>query len=167
MGEIPLRVLLFFFGGFAILSAFLKTRARARTGESGSGLALIELFFGAALLIVVMPAVGSLRAAVGFGVATAGIVILTTGLHALKTRELRRAREESEGTRLYARIKFGVGEAEATPPEGVPPAATPARKKTLAEAVLGDMSIEDALAKGKTTGEEDPPESPEGPPTQP
>ena len=166
MGEIPLRVLLFLFGGFAILSAFLTARARARVGESGSGLVLVEFFFGAGLLIVVLPGVGSLGTAVGFGVATAGVVILTTGLHALKTRELRRAREESEGTRLYTRIKFGVGEAEATPSEGTPPEATPARKKTLAEAVLGDdTSIGEALGKGGTTGEEDPSDDPEETPS--
>lgn len=166
MGEIPLRVLLFLFGGFAILWAFLKGRARARTGEGGSGLALVEFLVGAALLIVVVPAVGSLRTAIGFGVATAVVVIVTTGLHALKTRELRRAREDSEGTRLYARVKFGVGEGDAaTPGEATPAQAEPPRKKTLAEAVLGDMSIGEALAKGKTTGEEAPTEGPEETPS--
>ena len=156
MGEIPLRVLLFLFGGFAIVSALLKTRARARLQAGGSGVALIELFFGAALFVVAMPAVGSLRMAVGFGAATAGVVVLTTVLHMLKTGELRRAREESEGERLYARVKFGVGEAETTPAE-----AEPRRKQTLAEAVLGDIDLKDVLSSDETTGEDD---SPEGSP---
>ena len=104
---IPL-ILLFLFGGFAVLSALLKTRARV-TALLGVTLAVLEGLSGMALMAAALPMSGSLQTASRVGILTAAMVALSSTVHMLKVRDRSRAREASEGKRLYAAVKYGVG----------------------------------------------------------
>ena len=75
-------ILLFIFGEFAVLSAVLKARARV-TAFSGVVLAVLEGIPGMALMAV------------------------SSTVHMAKVRARSRAREESEGKRSYAALKYG------------------------------------------------------------
>ncbi len=100
-------ILLFLFGGFALLSAALKARARV-TALLGIALAVLEGLSGMALMAAAVPTSGSLESAARMGILTAVLVALSSTVHMLKVRERNRAREASEGKRLYAAIKSGI-----------------------------------------------------------
>ncbi len=102
-------ILLFLFGGFAVLSAVLKARARV-TALLGVALAVLEGLSGMALMAAALPTSGSLETASRMGILTAVLVGVSSTVHLLKVRERNRAREASEGKRLYAAVKYGVGE---------------------------------------------------------
>ena len=111
-------ILLFLFGGFAVVSALLKTRARV-TALLGVTLAVLEGLSGMALMAAALPMSGSLQTASRVGILTAAMVALSSTVHMLKVRERNRAREASEGKRLYAAVKYGIGGSTSTP-GGVP-----------------------------------------------
>ena len=102
-------ILLFLFGGFAVVSALLKTRARV-TALLGVTLAVLEGLSGMALMAAALPMSGSLQTASRVGILTAAMVALSSTVHMLKVRDRSRAREASEGKRLYAAVKYGIGE---------------------------------------------------------
>ncbi len=111
-------ILLFLFGGFAVLSALLKTRARVKAFLSIAFM-LMEGFAGVALMATALPTSGSLEAASRMGVIVALLVALSSTVHLVKVRERNRAREASEGKRLHASIKYGIGRSTSAP-GGVP-----------------------------------------------
>ena len=100
-------ILLFLFGGFAVLSALLRTRARVKALVS-IGLMALERLAGFALMAAALPTSGSLEAASRMGIIAAVLVALSSTVHLLKVRERNRAREASEGKRLYASIRYGT-----------------------------------------------------------
>ncbi len=110
-------ILLFLFGGFAALSAVLKARARV-TALLGVALAVLEGLSGMALMAAALPTSGSLETASRMGILTAVLVGVSSTVHLLKVRERNRAREASEGKRLYAAIKYGVGESRGVTGDG-------------------------------------------------
>ena len=103
---IPL-ILLFLFGGFAVLSALLKTRARV-TAPLAVGLAVLEGLSGLALMAAALPTSGSLETASRVAIVTAVLVALSSTVHMLKVRGRSRAQELTEGRRLYAAVKTGI-----------------------------------------------------------
>jgi hypothetical protein len=105
-GFLPL-ILLFLFGGFAVLSAALKARARVMALPA-IALAVLEGISGMVLMGVALPTSGSLETASRMGILTAVLVALSSTIHLLKVRERNRMREASEGKRLYAAIKYGI-----------------------------------------------------------
>ena len=100
-------IILFLFGGFAVLSALLKTRARVKAFLSIAFI-LMEGFAGVALMATALPTSGSLEAASRMGIIVALLVALSSTVHLVKVRERNRAREASEGKRLYASIRYGI-----------------------------------------------------------
>ena len=104
-------ILLFLFGGFAVLSAALKSRARV-TALSGVALAVLEGVAGMALMAVALPGSGSLETASRVGIVTAVLVATSSTVHLMKVRDRSRAREASEEKRLYAAIKYPMGDLE-------------------------------------------------------
>ena len=100
-------ILLFLFGGFAVLSAVLKIRARIKA-PLGVALLLLEGLSGMALMAAALPTSGSLETASRTGILTAVVVALSSTVHLLKVRDRDRAREASEGRRLYAAVKTGL-----------------------------------------------------------
>ena len=102
-------ILLFLFGGFAVVSAVLKSRARVKA-PVGIALAVLEGVSGVALMLAALPGSGSLETASRAGIATALLVGVSSSVHLMKVRERSRAREASEGNRLYGAIKYGVGD---------------------------------------------------------
>ena len=102
-------ILLFLFGGFATLSAALKSRARV-TALSGVALAVLEGVSGMALMAVALPGSGSLETASRVGIVTALLVATSSTVHLMKVRDRSRAREASEEKRLYAAIKYRMGD---------------------------------------------------------
>ena len=100
-------ILLFLFGGFAVLSAVLKVRARVMAIPAVA-LAVLEGISGMALMGAAMPTSGSLESASRIGILTAVLVALSSTIHLLKVRERDRIREASEGKRLYAAVKYGI-----------------------------------------------------------
>ncbi len=103
---IPL-ILLFLFGGFAVLTALLKTRGRV-TALLAVTLAVLEGLSGLALMAAALPTSGSLETASRVAIVTAVLVALSSTVHMLKVRGRNRARELSEGGRLYAAVKTGI-----------------------------------------------------------
>jgi hypothetical protein len=97
-------ILLFLFGGFAVLSAVLKARARV-TAFSDVVLAVPEGISGMALMAAALPTSGSLESASRIGILTAVLVAVSSTVHMAKVRARSRAREESEG---YAALKYGI-----------------------------------------------------------
>ena len=124
-------ILLFLFGGFAVVSALLKTRARV-TALLGVTLAVLEGLSGMTLMAAALPMSGSLQTASRVGILTAAMVALSSTVHMLKVRERNRAREASEGERLYAAVKSGIGERPGVTGDGPsePDASTPTREDT-------------------------------------
>ncbi len=102
-------ILLFLFGGFAVVSALLKARARV-TALLGVTLAVLEGLSGMALMAAALPMSGSLETASRMAILTAVVVGVSSTVHLLKVRERNRTREASEGKRLYAAVKYGIGE---------------------------------------------------------
>ena len=100
-------ILLFIFGGFAVLSAVLKARARV-TAFSDVVLAVPEGISGMALMAAALPTSGSLESASRIGILTAVLVAVSSTVHMAKVRARSRAREESEGKRPYAALKYGI-----------------------------------------------------------
>ena len=115
-------ILLFLFGGFAVLSAVLKVRARV-TALLGIALAVLEGLSGMALMAAAVPTSGSLESAARMGILTAVLVALSSTVHMLKVRERNRAREASEGRRLYAAVKTGMHTSGPMPGQDSDPAA--------------------------------------------
>ncbi len=107
-------ILLFLFGGFAALSAVLKFRGGV-TALSGVILAVLEGLSGLALMGTALPGTGSLETASRVGILTAVLVGVSSTVHLIKVRERTRAREASEGKRLYAAIQFGLGQSPGPP----------------------------------------------------
>ena len=104
---IPL-ILLFLFGGFAIVSALLKVRLRL-TALSSVILIMVEALSGVALMVAAFPTSGSLETAARMGIITASIVGMSSLVHLFKVRGKIRAYEASEGRRLHLAVKYGVG----------------------------------------------------------
>ncbi len=105
---IPL-VLLFLFGGFAALSALLKSRAKV-TAPLSVGLTVLEGISGMVLMGASLPMSGSLETASRVGIVAAVLVALSSTVHLMKVRQRGRAREVSEGKRLYAAVGYETGE---------------------------------------------------------
>ncbi|MCH7891131.1 MAG: hypothetical protein IH921_06475 [Gemmatimonadetes bacterium] len=105
---IPL-VLLFLFGGFAALSALLKSRAKV-TAPLSVGLTVLEGISGMVLMGASLPMSGSLETASRVGIVVAVLVALSSTVHLMKVRERDRGREASEGKRLYAAVGYETGE---------------------------------------------------------
>ena len=102
-------VLLFLFGGFAAVSALLKSRARV-TAPLAVGLTVLEGISGMVLMGASLPMSGSLETASRIGIVTAVLVGISSTVHLMKVRERSRAREASEEKRLYAAIGYQTGE---------------------------------------------------------
>ena len=109
MNDLLPLILLFLFGGFAVLSAVLKSRARV-TAPLGVVLAVLEGISGMALMVAALPMSGSLETASRVGIATAVVVGVSSTVHLIKVRERSRAREASEGKRLLGAVKYGMGD---------------------------------------------------------
>jgi len=105
---IPL-VLLFLFGGFAALSALLKSRAKV-TAPLSVGLTVLEGISGMVLMGASLPMSGSLETASRVGIVVAILVALSSTVHLMKVRERDRGREASAGKRLYAAVGYETGE---------------------------------------------------------
>ncbi len=108
MNEILPLIILFLFGGFAVFTAALKSRARV-TAPLGVILALLEALSGIALMVAAFPSSGALESASRMGIVTAVMVGISSTVHVIKVRERSRALEASEGSRLHLAIKYGVG----------------------------------------------------------
>ena len=111
-------ILLFLFGGFAVLSAVLKVRARV-TALLAVALAVLEGLSGMALMAAALPNSGSLETASRMGILTAVVVAFSSTVHMIKVRDRRRTREASEGQRLYAAVKIGTHTSGPEPDEPV------------------------------------------------
>lgn len=115
------RVFLGILALFTLLSGWMKSRARIRTVMGGSGgLGVVELLAGIALLVSQAPGVASDGTRTSLAWATAGVLVVSNLFSLLKARRVRRVREDSEGVRLYAKIKsreiIGGGAAPEGPP---------------------------------------------------
>ena len=108
MSEVLPLILLFLFGGFAVVTAALKSRARV-TAPLGVILAVLEALSGIALMVAAFPGSGSLESASRMGIVTAVMVGISSTVHLINVRAKGRARDESEGRRLHLAIKYGVG----------------------------------------------------------
>lgn len=100
-----LPLVLLFFGGFAAVSALLKSRARV-TAPLAVGLTVLEGISGMVLMGASLPSSGSLETASWIGILTAVLVGLSSAVHLVKVRKRSRNREASEGKRLYAAIQY-------------------------------------------------------------
>ena len=120
MGELPLRGLLFLFGAFALVSAGLKVRSAPRTGLGIGLLTLVEGLAGVGLVATTVPGVVPLPMTAAAGMTTVGVVLFSTLSHLAKLRSFNRAREESAGSRLYASITYGIGNAPSKANAGGP-----------------------------------------------
>ena len=109
---IPL-VLLFLFGGFAALSALLKSRAKV-TAPLSVVLTVLEGISGMVLMGASLPMSGSLETASRVGFVVAVLVALSSTVHLVKVRERGRGREASAGKRFYAAVGSEAGESEST-----------------------------------------------------
>ena len=107
MNEVLPLILLFLFGGFAVLIAALKGRARI-TAPTAVTLAVLEAISGLALMVLAFPTSGTLETAARMGVVTALMVGLSASVHLIHVRKKSRAREASEGRRLHYVLKFGI-----------------------------------------------------------
>jgi hypothetical protein len=110
-------VLLFLFGGFAIVSALLKSRARV-TAPLGVGLTVLEGISGMVLMGASLPMSGSLETASRIGIVTAALVGISSAVHLMKVRERSRGREASEGKRLHAAIGYETGDSPSVIEDG-------------------------------------------------
>ena len=117
-------ILLFIFGGFAVLSAVLKARACV-TAFSGVVLAVLEGIPGMALMAAALPTPGSLESASRIGILTAVLVAVSSTVHMAKVRARSRAREESEGKRPYAALKYGIDGSPSMLADALPEADEP------------------------------------------
>lgn len=117
MSDFGLLILLFLFGGFAVLSALAKARARI-TAAVAVVFAVLEGLAGLALMTVSTPTSGSLRTASAAGIATAVLVCVSSTVHLVNVRKRRRARDASQERRLYQSIKYGIGAPGSLTPEG-------------------------------------------------
>jgi hypothetical protein len=118
MNEFLPLILLFLFGGFAVVTALLKTRARVRS-PLGVVLTFLEGISGLVLMGSALPGAGSLGRASWIAIVVAGLVAASSTVHLLTVRERSRAREASTGNRLAAAIEYPVGDAPATPGDDV------------------------------------------------
>ena len=97
----------------------LKARARLMALPAVV-LAVLEGISGMVLMGAALPTSGSLETASRMGILTAVLVALSSTIHMLKVRERNRIREASEGKRLYASIKYGIGESPSRPEDWLP-----------------------------------------------
>jgi heme/copper-type cytochrome/quinol oxidase subunit 3 len=117
-------ILLFLFGGFAVLSAVLKARARLMALPAVA-LAVLEAISGMALMAAAVPTSGSLESASRIGILTAVLVVVSSTVHMAKVRARSRVREESEGKRLYAALKYGIDGSPSTLADELPEGTGP------------------------------------------
>jgi hypothetical protein len=108
-------VLLFLFGGFAAVSALLKSRARV-TAPLSVLLAVAEGISGMVLMGASLPGSGSLDTASRLGIVTAVLVAISSAVHLMTVRARGRGREASEGKRLYAVLQYGTADYESGAP---------------------------------------------------
>lgn len=120
VGSLQLRIPLFLLGAVAILSGGLKTRARVRAYQGGLGLALLEVLAGVALVGSTAPGVATDGTMIVLAKVTGVIIVISSVAQALKAHKLSKAREESEGGRLYSQIKYSESPNPELP-EGDPP----------------------------------------------
>jgi hypothetical protein len=111
--------LLFLFGGFAALSAVLKSRARVRA-LSAIVLAVLEGLSGMTLMVAAIPGSGSIQMASRIAIVTAALVAVSSTVHLMKVRERSRAREASEGKRLAAAVQYPVDDGSSATGVGTP-----------------------------------------------
>ncbi len=109
MSEFLPLVLLFLFGGFAAVSALLKSRARLKA-PLGVGLTVLEGISGMVLMGASLPMSGSLETASRIGIVTAVLVGVSSAVHLVKIRDRGRDLEASEGKRLHAAIGYQTGD---------------------------------------------------------
>jgi hypothetical protein len=109
MRDLLLLGLLFFFGGFAVSSAVLKSRAGVTT-LLGVSLTVLEGISGIALMGSVFLAPGSLATASAVWIVTAVLVAFSSTVHLMKVRDRNRARQASEEKRLYTALKYPMGD---------------------------------------------------------
>ncbi len=116
MSEFLPLVLLFLFGGFAAISALLKSRGRVRAPLSVI-LTVLEGISGMVLMGASLPMSGSLETASRIAILTAVLVAISSAVHLMKVRGQGRGRVASEGKRLFAAIRYeaavnpsGIGE---------------------------------------------------------
>ncbi len=102
-------ILLFLFGGFAVVSALLKTRARVKA-PLGVVLTVLEGISGLVLMAASLPSSGSLETASRIGMVAAVLVAVSSTVHLLMVRERNRTREALVGRRLQAAIQSGVSD---------------------------------------------------------
>ncbi len=97
---------LIFVGLLTVVSGVMKSRERVRTQIGGTGLAPWEILTGAVLLFTLVPGLASEATQARLGWATLVVLVISNlGAYA-KIREVIQRREESEGSRLYQRIKY-------------------------------------------------------------
>ncbi len=84
-------IFLFLFGGFAVVSALLKTRARVKA-PLGVALTVLEGVSGLALMVASLPSSGSLETASRIGMIAAVLVAVSSTVHLVMVRERNRAR---------------------------------------------------------------------------
>ncbi len=97
---------LIFVGLLVLVSGALKSRERIRTQLGGTGLAPLEMLAGAVLLISVVPGLASEAAQSKLWWAAVVVGLISNlGAYA-KIRAVMQRSEESEGSRLYQRIKY-------------------------------------------------------------
>ena len=101
-----LNVLLGLLGVFAMVSGWLKSRARVREYMGGAGLGVIELLAGFVLLIVQGPNMAEQGTRILVGWATGGIMVFSNLYAVVRARSVTRRRVDSEGRRLYTQVKY-------------------------------------------------------------
>ena len=80
------------------------------TALLGIALTVLEGISGLALMVTALPGAGSLARASGVGIVTAVLVATSSAVHLMKVRDRSRAREASEGKRLYVALKHPMGD---------------------------------------------------------
>ena len=120
MNEFLPLILLFLFGGFAVVTALLKVRARVRS-PLGVILTLLEGISGLVLMGSALPGAGSLGRASWIAIVVAGLVAVSSTVHLLTVRERSRIREGSTGKRLAAAIDYPVTAEDESEEQGGPP----------------------------------------------
>jgi hypothetical protein len=101
-----LRILLAGLGLFALLSGWMKSRARVSERMGGNGLGVLEAGLGFLLVISQTSGAPSDGVRTGMGWATVAVMIASNAFALLRARQYAQGRRDSEGHRLYTRVKF-------------------------------------------------------------
>ncbi len=101
-----LRILFAALGMFALVSGWVKCRARVRERMGGSGLGVVEGVLGLVLLLSQAPGLANEGLRVGLAWATFGVMIASNAYAVVRATRYSRGLGDSEGHRLYTKIKF-------------------------------------------------------------